>query len=517
MRQLIAAAFIVGVSIHGFLPAQVHKAAEESHEVTQGGPADPDWKQLEELFRTGDRGAHERLVAEGVAAIPLLAKILHDPSAGTARFSAANALGDIAASECVDPLLRALRDPWFNVRRCAAIALGTIGDPRARGPLRRVAEKDPYSWVDPETGKSSYLVRIDARRALAMLDAQREAFLEDAAHLPPLGFQLPRAPCPWPFPGGFRLQHLYNNYQQPTDSYIHAGMDLLQDAGTIVRAVEAGTVAVIATNYPDWKTHHFFIVEPKPGRGEGWCYTHVDPDSFTFKVGEKIRVGQVLGKVVDFSVGKNDGIDHLHLNYVSFKVAPDGKVAFHSLYDPLLRFDWRDEKAPTVFTPFHFVRNGSSTPLGLVGKVPRLGGKVDILVAIADNAYAGHIANWMTPVVTLEITAKGVRPWRKLVLDQRGPIEDARQVAPLYLGFAARASLVEGLPRNPVAHVLRVTNTDGDGVIEPTDARFAWDTAQRDERGQRRFPDGVYEVIVRAWDLAGNRGEGRMRVRVVND
>ena len=39
---------------------------------------------------------------------------------------------------------------------------------------------------------------------------------------------------PFPFPGSFRDQNVFNNYQQPTDGYVHAALDIMQDAGTEV-------------------------------------------------------------------------------------------------------------------------------------------------------------------------------------------------------------------------------------------------------------------------------------------
>jgi hypothetical protein len=46
--------------------------------------------------------------------------------------------------------------------------------------------------------------------------------------------------------------------------------------------------------------------------------------------------------------------------------------------------------------------------------------------------------------------------------------------------------------------------------------RNAWRTNERDATGRPRFPNGVYEIVVRAWDAAGNRTERAERVRVVN-
>ena len=55
----------------------------------------------------------------------------------------------------------------------------------------------------------------------------------------------------------------------------------------------------------------------------------------------------------------------------------------------------------------------------------------------------------------------------------------------------------------PARHQLR-----GDGVIEDADRAQTWDTT--------RWPDGIYDVTVRAWDLKGNGASAARRVRVEN-
>ena len=287
----------------------------------------PDLAELERQFRAGK--GYAELVARGPEAIPVFVRVLNDPQAGTPRFLAANGLGEIAHADCFDPLIAALDDPWFNVRRCAALALGKLGDARAIEPLKKLAEQDPYTYRNPKTGKRLHLVRIDARQALVLLGAGPplpETFLKDAQKRP--DWTGPRAKkVSWPFPGGFRDQNLYNNYQQPTGSYVHAALDLLHEAGTEVRAVEGGVVRGVGTNYPEWNTHHFIVIEPEAGSSEGWCYAHIDPATFRFEIGDSIEPGQVLGKLVEFGVGDRTGVDHLHLSYVRFSLRELGEIA----------------------------------------------------------------------------------------------------------------------------------------------------------------------------------------------
>ncbi len=460
-------------------------------------------------FRAADWEAYDELVFVGEPVVPQLSEILADPEAGNARWMAAKALGQIGSAECALVLLGALDDPWFQVRRLAAEGLGFIGDPGLRTALEELAANDPYLYLHPDTGERMYLVRDAARKALSRL-LEEEVFLQDASRCPAFE-QPPGERVKWPFPGRFKEQKLWNNYQQPTDDYVHAALDLIQEAGTEVRAVESGTVALIATNYPEWKTHHFFVVEPVAESGEGWCYTHVDPETYAFEVGDLVEQGQILGRVVDFSLGERDGSDHLHLNYVSFERGD--KVNLQSLYDPLVRFSFEDDRPPTIHTPFWLVEEGSLDPVDAERPVS---GKLDVLVAISDNAYRDQACNWMVPAVTIEIKRKGHSSWRKLVLDQRGPIPSERTVRPLYLSHEERQPFVSKLPPWPRPYVLKATNTDGDGIIELADERQCWDTTSLDDNGKRRFPDGRYTIVVRAWDLAGNRAEASMRVVVKN-
>jgi hypothetical protein len=494
---------------------------------TSGAPQDraPD---LVQLLR-GDREALARIVALGETAIPELARILQDPGQdGVARFMAANVLGDIGSAKAVEPLIAALGDPFYNLRRCAALALGKIRDPRAKEPLEKLAENDPFVWKDPDTGFDRYLVREDAQQALDILAGratsaisglvkEKETFLEDASNPPPSPVRVAIKKLPFPFPGGFADQNVFNNYQQPTDDYVHAGLDILQPPGTEVHAVQGCWVAAIATNYPDWKTHHFFIVTPQKDGETGWCYTHVDPDTYTFQVGDEIRSGQVLGKVVDFYVGKNKGADHLHLHYVRFERKEDGTVDTTSLVDPLLFFDWKDTEPPVIADPIRFLRAGTNQEFLTKDRIPpKVSGDVDVLVGISDTGIPDEACNWMVPVVTIEIRGQDSPPWRKLVLDQRGEIAQPRAAPALYVKSADAARWLQGAPAFPPVHLLVATHTDGDGAIEPADALQAWRTDEITVEGQRRFPDGLYDVTIRAWDLQGNRAERTTKVRVEN-
>lgn len=115
-------------------------------------------------------GCFDELVQRGPVLIPELSRILlHQELDSVTRFMAANILGEIGSREALEPLLQGLTANHFNVRRCSALALAQIGDPRAIPHLERVAANDPYVYTDRRTGDREHLVRIDARKALARL------------------------------------------------------------------------------------------------------------------------------------------------------------------------------------------------------------------------------------------------------------------------------------------------------------------------------------------------------------
>ena len=274
-------------------------------------------------------------------------------------------------------------------------------------------------------------------------------------------------------------------------------------------------MAAIFTNYPDWITHHCFIVTPEKGGNKGWCYTHVDPRTFTFKEGDSIRQGQRLGSLVDFSVGGKPGVAHLHLHYVSFTKDASGKVKVHSLLDPLCFFDWKDTEPPT-FQPLRFVSEGATRQFQAdAAGVVMVSGKVGILAAITDSAFPGHMGNLGVPVVMLSIS-DGTHTMQKLVLDHRGDVGDETKTKPLYLSYEEKKAFFnpDSFPRY---QMLRVTKTDGDGKITPRDAAECWDTAARDRAGKPLWPDGRYSVNVYAWDITGNRAVVGATVQVKNE
>ena len=257
--------------------------------------------------------------AERDALLKLVTQTMLDPRRGVSqRFQCCYVLSGCGDPRGVAPLKQVLaKDADSTMRSVAAEALGQIGTPECKEALLAAARTETDPRVRQALQKLLGAAMPTAQPKPAGGAAATAAVLERAPNGPPKPPAAPALPrpgkLPWPFPGSLQDQSIFNNYQQATDIYIHCGLDFIKPAGTPVLAVEAGQVAAITTNYPQWKTHHFFIITPQPGGSEGWCYTHVDPDTFTFKQGGIVKQGEKLGSLVDFSVGDRPGVAHLHL------------------------------------------------------------------------------------------------------------------------------------------------------------------------------------------------------------
>ena len=144
-------------------------------ETERGTPLSEDVRLAALSWLSNKTHAGPKLAAFGDEAVPILVAVLdgkikvEGSLRESMRFVAANHLGDTQSPAAVEPLLAALKDPWFNVRRCAALALAKLGDSRAIAPLETLAAHDPYVYRGNQEKGPIALVRIDAEKALDAL------------------------------------------------------------------------------------------------------------------------------------------------------------------------------------------------------------------------------------------------------------------------------------------------------------------------------------------------------------
>ncbi len=106
----------------------------------------------------------------GEYAVPHLLEVAANPDEPEFSLFATSALIQLSGA-AVLPLCEAARSDSANVRRAAATVLGRIGDPRALGRLRRLAESDPEQAV--KRAATEALTALRAKPGTA-----RDAFLE---------------------------------------------------------------------------------------------------------------------------------------------------------------------------------------------------------------------------------------------------------------------------------------------------------------------------------------------------
>jgi hypothetical protein len=387
--------------------------------------ADEKLDRLLERFCAGDNAAFNELVELGEPAVAGLLALLADVERNVVtRFMAANVLGDIGSERSVLPMIAALADEQYNVAAASRRA-GKMRRRRARKPLLELAEKDPFVYRDPKSGEDLYLVREDARHALAILDGldpgagnlkkEPEILLEDASRLPPSPVRVEVKRLPSPFAGEFEKQNLFNNYQQPTDGYVHGGLDIMNPAGTQVRAVDSGWVAFVSTNYPDWTTHHFFVVAAEKGGRAGLVLrTSIRRTSASGRRSHRTRRGARSWS----TSGQRQQARITCLNYVQFAKKTDGTYDTNPLVvAPVLRA--RGPRRAAI-DPARFVMPASSGSSSGSRACPCCQA-VDVIAGIGDvpqryrlqlDGGSGDAGNSRREVST--VAQAGARPARRI-------------------------------------------------------------------------------------------------------
>ncbi len=499
--------------------------------------------------------ASDQVVAAGEAAVDGLAQILADRKLdGTLRFTAANILGDIGSRRAVGPLLKALKDPYFNIRRCAALALGKIGDPKARRPLMSLAEKDPFAWRDPKTNQVRYLVREDARKALQMLSGKgtpsRKTKADTAENtsirLARLAKQAPDLTfpykqeivekLPWPHqqPNLNKAEAdklnrevwvindfpLYQADEEGQWRYFHGALDIVLDNGTKIYAMKDGWVKAI-------KGSTVIIADVPGGKSSyGWEYTHLG--DFQVKVGGRVKKGTHIGNV------SFHGLPHIHLTKVFSQGKYWGEWAYACM--PNSHFTYTDEEPPVVKLPFYFFKNGTNemVPADEAGNV-RLGGKVDIVVGMReaglyarsnDNGFGDRlgVARIQYEIAPIDGADRQIHRFSsfdfgriqiKKGYDARGYGTELTKVVYKHWKLF-EANRPHGSQTFSYYVVTNCPGKESPNELSFADGDYCWDTSATNGKGDPVFPNGQYKITVKAYDASGNATKKTMTVSVDN-
>lgn len=316
----------------------------------------------------------------------------------------------------------------------------------------------------------------------------------------------------WPLAPMDSLQPLGNNWGEYQNyggwPYLHSGIDVMGiTIGRPVYAVQDGVVKAWLTTSGQWHWRLAIADYETVDSVEAWLYAHIDPDQFHKNLGDTVVEGELIGYLVEWPI---TGFDHLHFARIkdAGSVWPVGDWAF--IQNPLTIIAPYDEITDPIFeeaytgNKFAFCQNNTSNYL----PANDLSGSVDIIAKIYDDTgLALPYAEWEKLI-----------PF-KIEYEIHGPQNLTPILSFIFHGILNYTENVDVIYKDDYLCDTRgdyeyrdyyfiVTNTDGDSIVEASDAGFSWVTTN--------FPDGDYWVIVTAYDAAGNWSKDSMLVTVDN-
>lgn len=321
----------------------------------------------------------------------------------------------------------------------------------------------------------------------------------------------------WPFVPQNESHPLGNNWGEYQDyggsPYLHPGIDVMSypQQGIPVYSVSFGYVKAWLTISGYWHWRVGVGDNPGPDSTEGWLYAHIDPDLYHADIGDTVYPGDLIGYLVIWPV---TGFDHCHFARIkdSGNVWCTADWAF--VRNPLRIIQPLNDTVLPKFEnaltnqKFAICINNTSTYLS----PDSIFGNVDIIVKAYDE-YGDYIL--YNPV------------WKRVnvfkisyyVRENNGGI-----VIPEILSFkfGGRLEYTQNVnvifkddyvcntkgDYNEREYYYIITNTDGDTIIESSDAGYAFQTES--------LPNGYYWIVVKLEDEAGNLNKDSMLVRIKN-
>ena len=200
--------------------------------------------------------------------------------------------------------------------------------------------------------------------------------------------------CPWPFADTAEpdvVANLMEDFQSfSSPHYWHGGIDIRVPAGTVVRAINSGTVVKIENYYGG---DLYWSVGIQDSSGIVWQYHHMHPTSITVTEGVSVTAGDPRGEVIAWPASMNGATyHHLHLNAVRWDgggPVPAPYVDGWTYFNPL-RFlkkgSYVESEHPTQFDVY-YVENEGTTAFAADSEpgTPVLQGDVDVVTRLADH------------------------------------------------------------------------------------------------------------------------------------
>jgi murein DD-endopeptidase MepM/ murein hydrolase activator NlpD len=308
---------------------------------------------------------------------------------------------------------------------------------------------------------------------------------------------------PWPLPPTNIRHCLGNNwfeYQNYGGSpYFHPGIDIITpgDSGVAVHAVKRGIVKAWLSTGGTWYWR-FGIADSALSYTDscnGYLYAHIDSARYHKNVGDTVNIGDLIGYLVPWPV---EGFNHCHFAKIRDVGSTWTTADWAFVYNPLLLVQPNYDTVPPTFLnavtnqKFAFARNNASTYISS----SNLNGDIDIVARIYDKigvSTGDTMWDRLIPLkIEYEIRGQDSSIARKLSFIFSGVIPTSTSlVNVVYKQDNTCHTYGDYDIRN---YFFIVTNTDGDSILETSDANACWHTTT--------FPNGNYWVKVYAYDVS---------------
>jgi hypothetical protein len=319
---------------------------------------------------------------------------------------------------------------------------------------------------------------------------------------------------PWPqLPtnSAHPIGNSWGNYQKYGTSppYLHNGQDILTGSLVPCVVVKPGYVKKV------WITGNpmYNGVTVGDSAGASMCnafmYYHLDHTTIRVSDGDTVQVGDTLGLISNWTVA-NFHHNHFSMNYNSGTVWSTYGVFYRN---PLLEMRPQgDTNAPYFMDAvtgqrFAICLNNTSTYLSK----DSVYGNVDLICRVVDHVL--H-PTWRLVIYKMMYTIEDT------LGNTAVPLTRSFEFCDSINGYASTQADVVFKQDNTCRtqcdydslnrrYFYIFTNTDGDSLILPSDANYAWNTTQ--------VSDGFYWVKVIVSDEYGHTTRDSMRVKVVNN
>ncbi|MGB3375506.1 MAG: M23 family metallopeptidase [Microbacterium sp.] len=185
----------------------------------------------------------------------------------------------------------------------APVASLVAGDAEKSGA--KLPDDEIQAFVASAGVQDEVLARSDEYSTVSLIDVAAE---ENIRYSDSLYTNDPDAAIQWPFMVGVAMSSPYGM----RNGRMHAGIDLVPGAGATIQAIADGTVR-IATESGGAYGVTVYVDHVIDGRVVTSHYSHMQHGSIAVKVGQKIKVGDTIGKVGN--TGRSYGA-HLHFEII---------------------------------------------------------------------------------------------------------------------------------------------------------------------------------------------------------